>query len=209
MNNNKTKTGIRTRSRSLAHTLFAFAAALLIAEPSFAHEEVEGGAGLLAGLFHPVLGFDHLLAMLSVGILSAQIGGKAIWHVPTTFVLIMAVGGILGMQGVGIPMVESGIALSVLVLGVALAAEKLIPEWVAIIAVIIFGTFHGHAHGTEMPLIANPWLYGAGFMIGTAFIHVVGVYIGFGFKKLQRGPTLLRATGVGIATVGAYFLLSV
>ena len=182
--------------------------AIVLTETAFAHEELEGGVGFLTGLLHPALGFDHLLAMLSVGILSLQIGGNAIWHVPATFVLIMIFGGFLGMQGVDIPMVEAGIAISVIVLGIALAAEKFIPEWVAIISVAIFGTFHGHAHGTEMPLIANPWLYGLGFVTGTALIHLLGVFVGIGFRHLRRGPGLLRTTGIGIAGVGCYFLLA-
>lgn len=182
--------------------------AVVLSETAFAHEEVEGGVGFLTGLLHPALGFDHLLAMLSVGILSVQIGGQAIWHVPATFVLIMIVGGFLGMQGIGIPMVEAGIAISVIVLGIALAAEKFIPEWVAIISVAVFGTFHGHAHGTEMPLIANPWLYGLGFVTGTALIHALGVFVGFGFRRLHRGPGLLRTAGVGIAGIGCYFILA-
>ena len=181
---------------------------IVLAQTAVAHEEVEGGVGFLTGLLHPALGFDHLLAMLSVGILSVQIGGNAIWHVPTTFVLIMIFGGFLGMQGLGIPMVEAGIAISVIVLGIALAAEKLIPEWVAIISVAIFGTFHGHAHGTEMPLIANPWLYGLGFVTGTALIHLMGVFAGLGFRRLHRGPRLLRTTGIGIAGIGCVFLLA-
>ncbi len=181
---------------------------IVLTETAFAHEEVEGGVGFLTGLLHPALGFDHLLAMLSVGILSVQIGGHAIWHVPATFVLIMIFGGFLGMQGIEIPMVEAGIAISVIVLGIALAAEKFIPEWVAIISVAIFGAFHGHAHGTEMPLIANPWHYGLGFVTGTALIHLMGVFVGFGFRRLHRGPGLLRATGIGIAGIGCYFLLA-
>jgi urease accessory protein len=192
----------------LARLVFFFAFYLMLSETAFAHEEDEGGAGFLSGLFHPALGVDHLLAMLSVGILSAQIGGRAIWHVPAAFVAIMIVGGILGMRDIGVPMVEAGIALSVLVLGIALAADKLIPEWLAIASVAVFGTFHGHAHGTEMPLIANPWIYGLGFVIGTSVIHIVGVFIGFGFKRLQKGPGLLRATGLGIAGVGCWFLFS-
>jgi len=120
----------------------------------------------------------------------------------------MIVGGFLGMRGIEIPMVEAGIAISVIVLGMALAAEKLIPEWVAVISVAIFGTFHGHAHGTEMPLIANPWLYGLGFVIGTALIHLIGVFIGFGFRRLHRAPGLLRTSGIGIAGIGCYFLLA-
>jgi urease accessory protein len=181
---------------------------LLICTQAAAHEEFQGGAGFLSGLFHPVLGFDHLLAMLSVGIVSAQIGGRAIWHIPATFVLAMIVGGILGMQGVQVLLVEAGIAMSVLVLGATLAAEKNLPEWAAMIAVCVFGMFHGHAHGTEMPMIANPWLYGLGFVLGTAIIHLTGVFIGLGFKKMQNGQHLLRAAGLGIAGIGAYILIT-
>jgi urease accessory protein len=192
----------------LGRTAVSVLVFLMVIDKALAHDEVEGGVGFLVGLLHPALGFDHLLAMLSVGILSVQIGGKAIWHVPTMFVLIMIVGGALGMQDVPVPIVETGIAISVLVLGLALAAEKLVPEWVALISVAIFGTFHGHAHGTEMPLIANPWLYGVGFVLGTALIHLVGVFIGFGFRRLRQGPGLLRAAGLAIAGVGCYFLLA-
>ena len=195
---------------ALAKPLFGLALCLILAETAFAHEGHEhgDGAGFLAGLFHPVLGIDHLLAMLSVGILSAQIGGRAIWQVPAAFVAIMIVGGVLGMQEIGIPMVETGIALSVVVLGLALSADRLVPVWLAIASVGVFGTFHGHAHGTEMPLIADPWIYALGFVLGTSIIHIAGVFIGFGFKRLQKGPGLLRATGLGIAGVGCWFLFA-
>jgi urease accessory protein len=180
----------------------------LFANQALAHDELDEGVGFVTGLLHPALGFDHLLAMLSVGILSAQIGGRAIWYIPSAFVAVMIVGGFLGMQEIGIPLVEVGIAISVVVLGMALATDKILPEWIALFSVAVFGIFHGHAHGTEMPLIANPWLYGLGFVIGTATIHITGVFIGLGYRKLQRGPGLLRATGAGIAGVGAYILYS-
>ena len=208
MSHNNTKSRDILSCRIGPWLVLGIACLLFTIEPALAHEEDEGGVGFLAGLFHPALGLDHLLAMLSVGILSAQIGGRAIWYIPGTFVLIMILGGVLGMQGVGIPLVEAGIAISVLVLGIALAAEKYIPSYIAVVSVGIFGIFHGHAHGTEMPMIANPWLYGLGFVIGTSIIHLIGVFVGFGFKRLQRGPGLLRATGVGIAGVGRYFLMA-
>lgn len=176
---------------------------------ALAHDEVGGGAGFLAGLFHPALGFDHLLAMLSVGILSAQIGGRAIWHIPATFVLAMIIGAIVGMQGIQLLLVEVGIALSVLILGVTLAAERRLPEWAAILAVSVFGFFHGHAHGTEMPIIANAWLYGIGFVLGTSIIHLTGVFACFGFLKFESGGHVIRAAGLGIAGIGAYFLISI
>ena len=175
---------------------------------ALAHDEGDGGAGFAVGLFHPVLGFDHFLAMLSVGIISAQNCGRAIWYTPLTFVLSMIVGSILGIRGIGILSVEAGIAASVLVLGTILATERLFPKWLAVVAVAVFGIFHGHAHGTEMPLIANPWLYGAGFVTGTAIIHLTGVLIGFGFRRIQLGESALRVAGASIVAAGAYLLFT-
>jgi urease accessory protein len=181
--------------------------AVLFAAPALAHEEMGDGVGFVTGLLHPVLGFDHLLAMLSVGILSAQMGGRAIWYVPATFVGAMILGGYLGMAEIALPMVEAGIALSVLALGAAVATDRNLPTGIAEVCVAVFGVFHGHAHGTEMPLIADPWLYGLGFVIGTATIHLTGVFIGFAFRRFRNGPGLLRYVGAGIAGIGSYILI--
>ncbi len=163
----------------------------------------------LGGFTHPVLGLDHLLAMLAVGIVSAQIGGKAIWTIPATFVGVMALGGVLGLIDIGLTAIEFGIALSVLVLGVAIAAERSLPIVVAMVAVALFAIFHGYAHGAEMPAIAQPWLYAFGFLTGTAIIHLIGVLIGDIPKHYEVGPTVLRVLGGGIAVVGVLFLVGV
>lgn len=178
---------------------------LTIPEVAYAHA-VGDSSGLMAGLSHPVLGLDHLLAMLSVGILSAQMGGKSIWKIPLAFVSIMFIGGILGICKVPIISVELGIALSVLVLGAAIASDKKLPSFLAIFFVGIFAIFHGHAHGTEMPSLAQPVLYACGFIIGTASIHIVGVWITFLFQKFKYGEQLLRFLGMGISGVGIYLL---
>jgi len=182
---------------------------LIISLQALAHDEGEGSAGFLVGLLHPAMGFDHLLAMLSVGILSAQIGGRALWGVPATFVGVMIVGGLIGGYGIELPLVESGIALSVTVLGVALAAEKSMAVVWAMLFVGFFAIFHGHAHGTEMPDIAEPLLYGLGFVLGTAIIHLSGVFIGLTANKFLRSPPLLRFCGAGIAVVGFVMLFGV
>jgi urease accessory protein len=177
----------------------------------FAHDDgtVLRFGSFLAGFTHPVLGLDHLLAMLSVGILSAQIGGRAIWIVPTTFVSIMALGGLLGLVDIGLTAVESGIAISVLLLGIAIAAERRIPLVAALVAVSLFAIFHGYAHGAEVPDIANPLRYVFGFLAGTAVIHVVGVLLGDIPQHYKVGPSILRLFGGGIAVVGVLFLLGV
>ncbi|MEM7331732.1 MAG: HupE/UreJ family protein [Chloroflexota bacterium] len=183
----------------------------LIPSTIFAHDEstvIQYGS-FLAGFTHPVLGLDHLLAMLAVGIVSAQIGGRAIWTIPATFVGVMALGGVLGLIDIGLTAIEFGIALSVLVLGVAIAAERSLPVVVALIAVALFAIFHGYAHGAEMPSLAEPFLYAFGFLTGTAIIHVIGVLIGDIPKHYKVGPTVLRVLGGGIAVVGVLFLVGV
>ncbi len=170
----------------------------------FAHDG-EGG-GFMAGLSHPVLGFDHLLAMLSVGILSAQMGGRAIWTVPLTFVLVMLAGGILGMAGIPLFSVELAIALSVFALGIAIAAEKKFPTFLAMIFVGFFAIFHGHAHGDEMPFFNDPVFYAIGFTLGTAGIHIAGVIIGIAAAKLNQ-VQFLRYLGAAIAGIGFHLFI--
>lgn len=160
----------------------------------------------LGGLTHPVLGLDHFLAMVSVGILSAQLGGRAIWTVPGTFAAVMAVGGLLGWLNIGLTAIEVGIALSVLGLGVAIAADRKLPLSLAMTAVGFFAIFHGYAHGAEMPTVAQPATYALGFMTGTAALHLTGVLIGDISQHYSRGKLLLRVAGVAIANIGVVFL---
>ena len=171
----------------------------------FAHTS-HGIFGFSSGFTHPVLGLDHLLAMLSVGMLSAQMGGRAIWTVPATFVGFMLVGGILGMMGVPFFSVEIGIAVSVLVLGLAIAVDKKVPVLLAMVGVAFFALFHGHAHGEEMPSSAQPILYALGFILGTTLIHLAGVAIGWTATRIPRTTTLLRFGGALIALLGFFFL---
>ena len=160
-----------------------------------------GGGGILSGFLHPLLGLDHLLAMVAVGLLSAQLGGKAIWQVPATFVAVMAVGFLLGYTELGLPLVEFGIAGSVVVLGIALAADRKLPLAAAITCVGLFALFHGHAHGTELPAITETAAlivaYVTGFLVATA---VVGLGAMFG--------EMLRVSGGAIAALGLFILLA-
>ncbi|GIU03176.1 HupE/UreJ family protein [Shewanella morhuae] len=173
--------------------------------PVSAHE-IHSGGGFMSGFNHPVLGFDHLLAMLSVGMLSTQLGGRAIWTVPLAFVVFMLFGGILGLYAVAVPFVEIGIALSVLLLGLAIAFDRQIPLLFAMTFVGVFAIFHGHAHGAEIPELASPVLYALGFLLGTAVIHLGGVMIGLGMQKMTGQRNLMRVTGAAIAAMGGYLL---
>ena len=176
----------------------------------YAHDGTNLGlGGFLSGIVHPVLGYDHLLAMLSVGIISAQIGGRAIWTVPATFVSVMAVGGVLGLINIGLNVTELGIAVSLVILGLVIAAERKIPTLIVMIGVGFFAIFHGYAHGTEMPDTAEPFLYALGFLVGTALIHIAGVVIGDISRHYERGKVALRVGGALIALVGLLFIFGV
>lgn len=192
--------------------LSRFALAVLIAlvpSVAFAHTGVGDTVGFGHGFLHPITGIDHVLAMVMVGVFAWQLGGRALWLVPTTFVLVMAIGGALGVAGIGVPFVEAGIALSVIVLGAIVAFGVKAPVAVAMAVVGLFAVFHGHAHGSEMPENAAGLAYGIGFMLATALLHVAGIGIGFliGWAGEKRGPVVVRSAGAVAALAGIAILV--
>ncbi|WP_179957671.1 HupE/UreJ family protein [Exilibacterium tricleocarpae] len=166
-------------------------------------------AGFISGFLHPLFGPDHLLAMLGVGIISARIDGHYIWSIPGLFVLFMVLGGILGANGILFPMVEWGIALSVLVLGIAIIVVKranISLLMVVMLFVAFFGFLHGHAHGVEMPDSISPYYYSFGFVISTSLIHILGVLIGHFSTKRQRLEKMPSYVGGFMAVAGCLIL---
>ena len=163
------------------------------------------GGGYMAGIAHPFTGLDHVLAMLAVGIWAAQLGGRARWLVPASFVALMAVAGSAGMAGIALPLVEGGIATSVLLLGLLIAFSVKLPVALGASIVSLFAVFHGYAHGVEMPLLSAPWHYGIGFMLSTAALHGMGLLLGRGLHKQAIG---LRAVGALIAASGAWMMMA-
>jgi urease accessory protein len=186
-----------------------FVAAVALVTPAVALAHVGQGdiaGGFLTGFIHPISGFDHVVAMVAVGIWGAQLGVPAIWVLPVTFPLVMAFGGVLGALGVPIPGVEVGIALSAFALGAMVLMEARPPLWVACSMVAVFGICHGYAHGAELPETANAIAYSAGFVLATGSLHGLGILLGVA-KQWRVGERLLRAGGAGIAACGVYFLL--
>lgn len=176
--------------------------------PDAAHAHLISGNGLASGITHPLLGLDHLLAMVAVGIISTQIGGKAVWKVPVTFVSFMVIGGLLAIGGLTLPFSESGVALSILFFGIIIALAKKIPINWAVVSVALFAIFHGHTHGEEMPLIANPTLYATGFVLSTTVLHIMGVFMGRYSYKTPLTLKLLRSAGAAMSFAGFLFLFS-
>ncbi|MBC7799092.1 MAG: HupE/UreJ family protein [Gemmatimonadaceae bacterium] len=179
----------------------------LVASPASAHIFSGEATGFLSGLRHPVSGFDHILAMVAVGLWGAQLGMPAIWVLPIAFPMVMALGGLLGLLGAPLPGVEIGIALSALVLGAMVLFEVRAPLWVAGTLVAVFAVFHGHAHGAELPPGADGLVYSLGFVIATGLLHGFGVAIGL-VHRWPMGRVALRGAGACFAAAGPVFLWS-
>ncbi|MFO0885014.1 MAG: HupE/UreJ family protein [Pirellulales bacterium] len=197
-----------TKLRLITFVVFASLSATAFGHPGHSHEVAVGG-GLLAGFLHPLLGLDHLLAMVTVGLLSAQLGGRARWAIPGSFLACMMLGGLLGMNGFAFAGIEYGIAASLVVLGLAVAFRRSLHLAIPMAMAGLFGAFHGHAHGTEMPHIASPALYAAGFVVATLGLHVCGLVVGSLTIHSARGVIAVRVAGAAIALAGIWFVLSI
>jgi urease accessory protein len=189
-------------------SLLSTAMVLLTPAIAFAHTGVGNTNGLIHGFGHPISGIDHVLAMVMVGVFASQLGGRALWLVPTTFVAIMGVAGALGIAGIAVPFVEIGIALSVVILGAIVALDLKAAIAAAMGLVGLFAVFHGYAHGAEIPESAGGVAYAAGFMIGTALLHLTGIGAGFlmGGAGDHHGRLVVRFAG-GLAAVAGVVLL--
>lgn len=193
--------------RSLSR--LALIAATLAPGVAMAHTGVGDTGGFVHGFAHPIGGLDHVLAMVLVGVFAWQLGGRALWLVPAAFVGVMALGGLVGVTGIGVPLVEVGIALSIVVLGAVVAFGVKAPVAVAMAVVGLFAVFHGHAHGSEMPETVAGATYGFGFMLATALLHLVGIGLGYVIGTLgdRYGRVVTRAAG-GVAAIAGVAILT-
>jgi len=180
-------------------------AIILTAAPAEAHIRQGEATGFLSGLAHPVSGLDHIIAMVAVGLWGAQLGAPAIWLLPVTFPMVMAFGGFLGLIGIPLPGVEIGIALSGVLLGAVVLLELKAPLYLAAALVGVFGLYHGHAHGAELPPGEDGLLYSLGFVLATGALHAAGIAIGT-VHRWPWGRAALRLAGAGISLGGISFL---
>ncbi len=191
----------------LGAALCALAVASACAHGNHGDAAPLGSGSFMTGFLHPFTGWDHVVAMVAVGLWGAFLGRPAIWVLPIVFPLVMAFGGVLGLVGMPLPGIEIGIALSAVVLGVMVAAAARPPLWVAAALVGGFAIFHGHAHGTELPTAADPVLYSLGFVLATGLMHVGGMAFG-ALARWPAGRWLVRAGGGLIGVAGLGFLLA-
>lgn len=187
-------------------SLWIFLITVLWPLSALAHVGSGEAGGFLIGIQHPVSGWDHVLAMLAVGLWGAQLGAPAVWILPVVFPMMMAMGGMLGLMGIPLPGVEAGIAISAVVLGFMVLTEARLKIQLAMVIVAFFAIFHGHAHGTELPAGQSGLLYSIGFVAATGCLHGAGITIGL-IHRWPFGRLVLRTAGSMVCAAGIYFLV--
>ncbi|MFZ6658054.1 HupE/UreJ family protein [Undibacterium sp. TJN19] len=177
-----------------------------VVTPAFAHvSAMHSVHGFEAGFAHPFMGLDHLLAMLAVGIWAAQQRGISLWLLPAVFPMAMAAGAMMGINGMPLPFVEPGIAVSVLVLGLLIASTAKLPMFMSIGLVSIFAIAHGYAHGIEMGARDAAIEFGAGFILATLLLHATGLIAALSANR-HLNKAVNRIVGGSIAVVGMFFV---
>jgi urease accessory protein len=178
---------------------------IVMAQAAHAHSEALAGGGFVQGFLHPLTGGDHLLAMVAVGMWGAVLGVPLVWLLPVTFPMLMVFGAVAALAGFALPAIEPGIAVSVLVLGGAIAASWRAAIPVALAVVAFFGFLHGYAHGRELPQAASPAAYASGFVLASGLLHGTGIAIGT-VRAVRHGDIVLRVLGAAIAAAGVWLL---
>jgi urease accessory protein len=204
------KTNTLRNSRNFVGWLWMLTVLLLLSStPANAHILSGEPVSFKSGFLHPWSGWDHIIAMVAVGIWGAQLGAPAIWVLPVVFPMIMAFGGFLGLIRVPLPggehFVEFGIALSGVLLGAFVLGEARPKLWMAAATVGLFGLCHGYAHGFELPAGESGLYYSCGFVIATGTLHLLGITIGL-VHRWPQGRVALRVCGAVIMLGGLYFL---
>jgi urease accessory protein len=189
---------------NLSKWLLTLSALILLPNLASAHILPGTSHGLQDGFLHPLTGWDHLLAMVTVGLWASQHRGRAVWLIPLSFVSLMLLGGALGLAGVAMPGVELGIDISLLALGALVATMTRFTPSLSMALVGAFALFHGYAHGREMPAAVGAIPFSAGFVLSTALLHSLGIAAGL---SLQKQPRALRWAGAAIAASSICFFL--
>lgn len=196
---------IKLEMASVAKIALLVSVALLCGSEALAHTGPGESGGFLSGFSHPISGWDHIAAMIAVGIWGAQLGRPALWLLPVMFPMVMAFGGLLGLLGVPVPGVEIGIAGSAIALGAVILLKLKPPVVAAVFVVSVFAIFHGHAHGTELPPGESGLEFSLGFVVATGCLHLVGIGLGT-VHRLRWGEQALQGVGAVIMVLGAQFL---
>lgn len=164
--------------------------------------------GFLMGFEHPFGGFDHMAAMVAVGIWSAlaarRAGLELLWG-PMGFASMLLAGAMLGLQGIALPAVEPMIAASLLVIGLLVVVRLRLPGLAAALLAGGFAVFHGVAHGLELAGNVSAWLTLSGMLGATVLLHLTGLWLGWSLR--HANIWLVRSAGATVAVSGGALLL--
>ncbi|MGV2986714.1 HupE/UreJ family protein [Vibrio sp. E150_011] len=172
-----------------------------------AHEVVHTHSAFGTGFMHPIFGLDHVLAMVAVGLWGVFLSKPATWMLPVLFPLMMAVGATIGIMGIALPQVETGIALSSVILGLMIAFKQRPPLPIAYLVVGFFALCHGNAHGTHLPSTMVPLNFSLGFVTSTGLLHLLGVGVALVAQKYSK-LIAIQALGAAISLAGVGFVIN-
>ena len=189
----------------MRRTLTVGSLATVLLAPAMAWAHPQGpSTTLVEGFMHPLMGLDHVLAMIAVGVWAAQMGARAVWAVPAAFCAAMLAGGVLGLIGVEPPAVEPLVAATVLALGILIMSGFRAAVVEGALLAAAFAVFHGAAHMAQVPATANLFIYGAGFLAATVLLHLIGIFAAFAVRCRNN---VLRVAAAPVAFAGVWMLL--
>ena len=174
----------------------------------WAHSESDYG-GLLSGIFHPIMGLDHLVVIIGVGIWGYKMSKPSIWVLPLAFITAMLTGAIIGTMAMPLYSVEIVIAFSGIFLGLLIAMDEDFPLWISIPVVVTFALFHGFAHGVETPEGATTVIYMLGFLSAASLLMIFGIAIAKLLKKYFNSNLGAQIFGVLISLIGSLVLINI
>ena len=181
---------------SIAAVLVGF----VVASPAADAHALSTGAGLMSGFAHPLLGIDHLAAMIAIGLWASQFRGAALWLIPMSSLAGVLAGASLCFAGMSMPMLEPGIFLSLLLIGGLVGLELRPGLRVSLILIAIASAWHGAAHAVDFGIAPHLAIFTAGFMISTATLHLIGIGIGTALA-LAPGRRMIGAAVVATAAI--------
>ncbi len=179
---------------------FLFLSLMVVPGFALAHPGHDEVATFATGFMHPLLGIDHLLAALAVGLLAGRCQGLWRWAMPSMFVAAMLLAFVFARAASSMAMAELLVAVSLIVLGAFALMGHRLPA-LLLMAVGFFGGVHGYVHGGEVPAEGSWIAYAVGLGVATAIAHGVGVFVG---ARVERGMQVaVRFAGALIALFGA------
>lgn len=180
--------------------LIAAAATLLTAATASAHTGIGQTGGFVSGFLHPLLGADHLIALLAFGALAGARDARLAWPPMAAFLVAMGAGAAASIAGLALPLAEPGIAVSVIVFGGLLAIGSRLHRAALAGVGAVFALAHGYAHGGAIPGGVAPLAFGAGFLLATAGLLATGATLAVAARALR--PRALRLAGFAATLFG-------